>query len=139
MPAGTFRRVFRFWRYALKLPRIRKLAAGMRCNRWEREVWSTWRLRLGWSGLCPVLFADPLGLLVVMPWAAEAATIDQVKVLEDSIERECKAFTDAEGKTGDYRLLNGAVVAVDYGLAHQDMVLERRKYYTRMADGSPRA
>jgi hypothetical protein len=132
MPAGTFRRVFRVGRFAVKLPRARRLGAGMRCNRWEREAWTIWRPRLGWSSLCPVLFADPLGLLVVMPWAGDAATNEEVKALEERIGLECKAFTDAEGKPSDYRVLNGKVVAVDYGLAHEDMVRERRAYYGRM-------
>jgi hypothetical protein len=53
--------------------------------------------------------------------------------VEERIERECKAFPDVESKVGDYRLLDGAVVSVDYGLAHKDLVCARRAFYTRMA------
>jgi hypothetical protein len=39
MPFGAFRRVFLVGPFAVKLPRLRNPARGMRCNRWEREMW----------------------------------------------------------------------------------------------------
>jgi hypothetical protein len=66
MPHGVFRRVIVLGRVALKFPRPYEFARGMRCNRWEREMWYVWRAKYGWENLCPILFADPFGFFVVM-------------------------------------------------------------------------
>jgi hypothetical protein len=124
MPKGTFRRVVLLGRYAFKLPRWQQFAAGMRSNRWEREMWQRWRPRFQWSTLCPVICADPFGLLVVMPRAKQPVPQEQVDARPDY-------YPDitAETKHEDYGLLNDLVVALDYGLPFKDALLERRSYY----------
>jgi hypothetical protein len=72
-----------------------------------------------------VLFADPCGFIVVMPYAPEPAKPEEAITADDG-ER---VMTTAEGKPDDYRRLKGRVVAVDYGLATEADVRERRAYY----------
>jgi hypothetical protein len=71
MPHGVFRRVIFVGHLAIKIPRVRNILRGMRCNRWEREMWRVWRPVFHWETLCPVLLADPLGLFIVMPRAKQ--------------------------------------------------------------------
>jgi len=126
MPHGAFRKVFVLGGFALKLPRISRLRAGMRCNRWERELWFKWRKVFGWQTLCPIHFADPAGLLVLMPRAEQPVTQAEVESLPDYYP----AHT-AEYKAEDHGRLHGSVVAVDYGLGFADTVLEKRSYYAK--------
>jgi hypothetical protein len=130
MPKGVFRRVVLLGQYAFKLPRWQQFAAGMRSNRWEREMWQRWRPRFQWSTLCPVIYADPFGLLVVMPRAVQPVPQDQVDALPDY-------YPDitAETKHEDFGLLGGSIVALDYGLPFEDAVLERRNYYQGFTGG----
>ena len=125
MLMGSFRRVFRLGDIVVKFPRFDTLTAGMCSNRWEREMWRIWRLRFAWTSLRPVLFADALGFVVIMPYASEPATPDEAVAVDD-VER---VPTTAEGKPEDYRRLRGRVVAIDYGLASGAAVRERRAYY----------
>jgi hypothetical protein len=37
-----------------------------------------WRPVFGWGNLCPILFADPVGLVVVMPRAEQPVTDDEI-------------------------------------------------------------
>jgi hypothetical protein len=71
-----------------------------------------------------VIYADPLGLLVVMPRAVQPVPQDQVDALPDY-------YPDitAETKHEDFGWLGGCIVALDYGLPFKDTVLERRRYY----------
>jgi hypothetical protein len=79
MPYGVFRRVILIGRFVVKVPRVRAGLSGRRCNRWGREMWRTWRAVFGWENLCPITFADPLGLVVVMPRASQPVTFEEVK------------------------------------------------------------
>jgi hypothetical protein len=127
MPHGVFRRVIVLGGFAFKLPRLREFARGMRCNRWEREMWYVWRPKYRWENLCPILFADPFGLLVVMARAAQPVTFEEVRA-EDP---DYYPGITAEAKPEDYGRLNGRIVAVDYGWPDADMVAGRRAYYLR--------
>lgn len=129
MPRGAFRRVFLRGSFAVKVPRLRFFLMGMRCNRWERETWNVWRPTFGWSNLCPIHFADPLGLVVVMPRAAQP--VEQTRV-DASIPDDYPMHT-AEFKADDYGRLGAAIVALDYGLPWADSVREKRAYYAQMA------
>jgi hypothetical protein len=129
MPRGAFRSVFLLGGLALKVPRISNLRAGMRSNRWEREMWFTWRPIFGWANLCPIHFADPLGVVVVMPRAAQPVTPEEVEALPDYHPPYA-----AEYKAEDYGRTSEGVVALDYGLGHADIVAERRAYYKQKSD-----
>ena len=124
MPKGVFRRVLLIGQYAIKLPRWHNFTEGMRSNRWEREMWFRWRPWFQWKTLCPVIYADRFGLLVVMPRAVQPVPKDQVDALPDYHPE-----ITAETKHEDFGLLSGAVVALDYGLPYEDSVIERRRYY----------
>jgi hypothetical protein len=133
MPSGDFRCVFLLGRFAVKVPRIRFLSLGMRCNRWEREMWRTWRPIFGWKSLCPILFADLLGLVVVMPRAAQPVTFDDVVAATP----DDYPLPTHETKPADFGKVQGRVLALDYGLASADDVREQRTYYTRIAAEQP--
>ena len=128
MPHGAYRQVVLMGEVAVKFPRLRYLGKGMRCNRWEREMWRVWRPVFGWNSLCPVLFADPLGFVVVMPRAEQPVTRDEVDGLPDYYPG-----TTSETKVEDHGRIDTGVVAVDYGLPDRDLVDDRRAYYVKMA------
>ena len=96
----------------------------MRCNRWEREMWYRWQPRIRWSNLCPILFADCFGLLVVMPRASQPVSQEQIDALPDYYP----AIT-AEFKPEDYGIIGKRVVVLDYGLPCFDQVQNRRRNY----------
>ena len=131
MPRGAFRKVFLLGGLAIKVPHISNLRAGMRSNRWEREMWFKWRTVFGWQSLCPVYFADPIGLLVVMPRAAQPVTRAQV----DSLPDYYPTYT-AECKVEDHGQFGGGVVALDYGLGFADAITKQRSYYASKS-GNP--
>ncbi len=128
MPKGVFRRVLLVHSVAVKLPRLRHLLSGMRCNRWEREMWRTWRPQFDWCTLCPVVAADPFGLFVVMRRATQP--VDRTDI--DQLPDYYPSIT-AELKPDDYGWLDGQVVAVDYGLFDRDDVLDKQQYYQQHA------
>lgn len=92
-------------------------------------MWRTWQPVFGWRTLCPVLFSDPLGFMVVMPRANQPVEFCEVTGLPD-------AYPDigAETKPEDYGRIDGRVVALDYGLWDRQLVRERRKYYKSFAE-----
>jgi len=92
-------------------------------------MWRTWRPIFGWPCLCPVLFADPLGLVVIMP----RAVLDLSAAESERIEDDFEVFTTAEGKPEDYGRLHERIVAIDYGLADAGQVREQRAYYRAQA------
>ena len=87
-------------------------------------MWRVWRPVFGWESLCPVIFADPLGFVVVMPRARQPVSREDVERLPDY-------YPDitAETKVEDHGRIGSAVVAIDYGLPDPDMVKDRRAYY----------
>ena len=110
---GISRTVYLVGRYAVKTPCARygwsKFLHGMLANLQERAFG---RGRV--EGFCPVLFADPLGLVVVMP---------RVRVLTEPLSEEgfhafvnrAEYINPAENKPDSFGYLNGALVAIDYG------------------------
>lgn len=133
MPLGAFRRVFLVGDLALKFPRCLGIASGLRCNRWEREMWNTWRPAFGWENLCPVLFADPFGLLVIMPRAEQPVTFEDVVAATPDYYPD----TTTETKPADFGRVANNVVALDYGLPDADMVAARRAYYRSKLPPAP--
>lgn len=131
MPHGVYRRVLLIGGFAIKVPRLRHPMSGLRCNRWEREMWCTWRPIFGWQNLCPIEFADPLGIFVVMPRAAQPVTFAEV------VKGKPDYYPDitSETKPEDFGLIGGRVLALDYGLPDADLVRERRAYYLERSAG----
>lgn len=128
---GSNRRVLLTQRYAFKFPRLRHPICGNRSNRWEREMWRHWRPVFGWDTLCPVIFADPLGIVVVMPRVTEADS----NAIEAAIEKDSEFYPQptTEFMAAGYGVVDGRAVCFDYGLADADMVRERRNYYVEHA------
>jgi hypothetical protein len=87
-------------------------------------MWSVWRPFFKWGTLCPVLFCDPLGLLLVMARAEQPVTLAEIQGLPDAYPG-----TTAEPKPDDHGRFKGRVVAVDYGLP-RDLVQKQRDYYS---------
>ena len=88
-------------------------------------MWKIWRLKFGWSNLCPILFADPLGFVVVMPKAAQPVTFEQV------LQADPDDWPDitAESKPEDYGFIDNRLYALDYGLPDADLVKKKRAYF----------
>ncbi len=126
MPRGTFRLVALVGRVVVKIPRLTNLRAGMQINRWEREMWFKWRKVFEWKTLCPIYFADPLGILVIMPRANQPVSHDEVDAMPDYYPSPMTEF-----KPEDYGRIGTAVVALDYGIPFSDMAAERRRYFAK--------
>lgn len=116
--SGATRSVLLLHRWAIKFPSVthgyRAFLHGLLANHREREF-----SRMGWSRLCPVVGALPLGVVIVMPWCEPVAeygadwwrdflggeSFPDRANLEDMVERKADSI-------GKYR---GRIVAVDYG------------------------
>lgn len=124
--AGVFRTVLLVGSVAIKVPNLRKVTAGMRCNRWEREMWRIWRPKFGWENLCPIGCADPLGLIVIMSRAEQPVSTEEMDSADTDDYPDIHVEFDKPANWG--RLPGGRIVAVDYGLWDADSVRERRAY-----------
>ena len=129
---GSNRRVVLTARYALKFPRIRHPLCGLRSNRWEREMWQRWRPVFRWDQLCPVLFADCLGIVLIMPRAAPADR----DAVDAAIQRDGESYPQptTEFLPDGYGLVNSHVMCFDYGVADGDMVREKRAHYAQFSN-----
>ncbi len=92
-------------------------------------MWYHWRPIFGWDNLCPIVFADPIGLVVVMPRATQPVTFDDVVAATPDHYPD----TTSETKPADFGRLGNRVFALDYGLPYADSVAERRTYYRSKA------
>lgn len=112
MPRGNWRRVLLIGPFAVKIPRRERAKGAMCLNRWEHEMWTMWRPRFGWEHLCPVLWCDPSGGILIMRRATRDATFEEIDALELSDpEPTC------EYKAEDWGHLDGRLVVLDYGYA----------------------
>jgi hypothetical protein len=91
-------------------------------------MWFRWRPVFGWPNLCPILFADPFGLVVVMPRAEQPVSSAEAHMAAGDFYPDITAET----KPQDYGRVGNAVLALDYGLPWADTVRDRRTYYRRM-------
>jgi hypothetical protein len=125
MPRGVYRYVLAIGNMAIKVPRPRKMLSGMRCNRWEREMWHVWRKKFGWDTLCPIWLTDPCGFVMVMHRASQPVTAQEIEATPDY-------YPDitAEMKPDDWGRIGGRIVAADYAYPDADMVARRRAYYS---------
>lgn len=80
----------------------------------ERSLWTTRDCRL-----CPVLWADPFGFIVIMR-RAECLTNEQWRTFLDDYDNWIGEATErlvvpVERKQCSFGIINGQIVAVDYG------------------------
>ena len=112
MKTGATRIVFLVGSYALKIPSMHSWQTflwGLLGNMQERLFWTT-----RWPELCPVLFSLPGGWLVVMSTAQPLTDEEGGEVPEDWCERG-EYVVPAEMKRDSFGVLNGKIVAIDYG------------------------
>ena len=111
--SGATRTVLLIGRYAIKVPRCsswRTFLNGLLANMQERQF-----ARTGWPELCPVLASLPGGWLLVMPRAAPMSDAEWCD-FEPEAFCETESYTlPVEHKQDSFGLLDGRVVAVDYG------------------------
>jgi hypothetical protein len=127
MASGDYRRAFIIGNFVLKVPRLRNLTSGIRCNKWEREMWLVWRPKFLWENLCPIVFADKFGMFVLMHRATQPVTLEEIK----ENDRDYYPDITAEYKPSDWGWFNGMLVAVDYGLPDLQMINDRRNSYSK--------
>lgn len=110
---GITRTVFLVGRYAIKVPSWRMgwrfFLRGLLANMQEREFG-----RAGWDGLCPVLYGNRYGFVIVMP-RADPIERDMTDVEYDDLLARREYELPVERKTDSFGMLNGQIVAVDYG------------------------
>ena len=118
---GTSRIVFLLCGpFAFKVPRLRRLRTGFRANREEARVW-----REGWQQrypeLCPVVASMLFGAIWVMPAVRilTTAEYDAAREREALPEHHPSERPDPqlyEDKVGEWGLLDGRYVVVDYAM-----------------------
>ena len=121
---GINREVFLIGKYAIKIPSLRTyrhFIAGLLCNMNERNWWKfTTDERL-----CPVLFALPGGFVIVMARATALGEYSDAGAYADGFgimtaERIQDRLSNwiglpVEPKPDSFGVLNGQLVAIDYG------------------------
>jgi hypothetical protein len=111
-------------RWAIKVPNFRYgwtlFLKGLLANMQERGWWRHWQE--GRHLMCPVLFSDPLGFLVVMPRCEEIKrhlTDDEAMPffygVPSSETSRGYVGLSVEDKSDSFGLLDGRIVAIDYG------------------------
>lgn len=88
-------------------------------------MWRIWRPAFGWENLCPVLFGDPAGLILVMPRAQQPVTETDALA---AFSIDYWPGIDAESKAENFGRLGDSVLVLDYGLPGSDDVAHRREY-----------
>jgi len=88
-------------------------------------MWRHWRRRFKWTCLCPILFADRFGIVVVMRRAEQPVSLDEIEAVAEPLYPDITC----EWKPQDCGRLRGRVVALDYGLPDEASITERRQYY----------
>lgn len=110
---GTHRTVYLVGKYAIKRPVFvewRLFLLGLLANMQEARFSKT-----GWPELCPVIFSVPGGFLNIMYRAAplEHEAFMQMS-FNDFVERP-EYRVPVEDKRDSFGVLDGRIVAVDYG------------------------
>jgi hypothetical protein len=90
-------------------------------------MWQYWRRKFRWEILCPIYFADPLGILVIMPRAEQPITFEEVKIVTEKYDYYPNIKT--EYKPEDWGCLGGRTVVLDYGIPKADTIERQRKTY----------
>lgn len=106
---GITREVFLIWKYAFKIPSFRSwwlFLEGLQCNMNEIS-----RRKLS-EHFCPIIFWIPGGFLVIMK-RAQATKVSDEMIMEFKNLNQLHCFV--ESKDCSFGILNGKLVAVDYG------------------------
>lgn len=110
---GTHRTVYLIGKYAIKRPVFvewRLFLKGLLANMQEAQF-----SRTGWPELCPVVFACPGGFFIVMR-RAEPLDFDTFWLMNVSTFQNRGSYhVPVENKLDSFGVLDGRVVAVDYG------------------------
>jgi hypothetical protein len=110
---GVTRRVLLAGNYAFKVPNWatwKQFLYGLLSNMQERAF-----SRLGWPILCPVLFSDPLGFLVIMPRCDPAPDACLAKCLAELETPYDWEGVPTDDKSENFGYLAGQLVVIDYG------------------------
>lgn len=112
---GVTREVVLFGSYAIKLPKLtcgwKMFLCGLLANMQEREFSAA-----GWPELCPVVFAAPGGWVLVMRRARPLTADEWARFDSKSFcERADGSLVPAEPKEDSFGVLDGCIVAIDYG------------------------
>ncbi len=106
---GVTRLVILTKRYAIKVPNFlngwRMFLTGLLCNMHEK-MWSDTK----WPELCPIVFAVWGGWFVIMKKARPLTDEEW-----DSLDCDKFSLTPVESKRCSFGVLDGKIVAVDYG------------------------
>jgi hypothetical protein len=92
-------------------------------------MWQRWRPAFApdWDGrLCPILFADQRGLMVVMRRASQPVTPTDFRTW--MAHETPWPDTASEPKPDNLGWLDGRIVELDYGIPLDHLVAQRRKY-----------
>lgn len=112
--SGATRFVLLTGRLAFKIPQPtgwKSFLLGLLSNMQEREFAKT-----GWEELCPIFFADPLGLLVVMPRCMPLRRDFWKNEFDyNAFCDRGNSFVPVECKYSSFGRYKGKVVAIDYG------------------------
>ncbi len=109
---GCYRIVFLIGNYAIKFPRctcFKFFVKGLRCNKKETKISKT-----KCYGICKVLFSFPFGICNIMPRAI-FSRIDSFSNFYNEWKLSCITEVKVEKKMDSFGLLNGEIVAIDYG------------------------
>jgi hypothetical protein len=111
---GITREVFLTRRYAIKIPKLiygwQKFLCGLLANMQETTF-----ARAGWPELCPVVFSIPGGWLVVMRRAEPLSDAEWSAFDAPAFCEKPDYMIPAEFKRDSFGMLDGRVVAIDYG------------------------
>ena len=110
---GTTRVVFLINQFAIKIPTIvefRLFLCGLLANMQEVQFSKT-----KWEELCSVVFYLPFGLMVIMK-RATPLTREQYDSFDiDEFREKPNYVVPVENKMDSFGILDGKIVAVDYG------------------------
>ena len=110
---GTTRTVFLVYKYAIKIPSCvewRLFLLGLLANMQE-SIFS----KTKWPELCPVIFSLPLGLCVIMERAKEISRQQFFNLDYNKFIHQNGYVVPVEHKLDSFGILEGEIVAVDYG------------------------
>jgi hypothetical protein len=106
MPLGNWRDVQLVGPYAIKTPRKERELGGLFLNRWEHEMWTVWQPKFGWPHLCPVVWCDPAGYILVMQRVIRPASDEEIRAFEvEWMDKNVLPLPSAEDKAADWGYL----------------------------------